>query len=290
MHALLLAGATTQLLDVRDHNAPQCTSENGDTALQYAEAEGHTAIAALIRQHAAPPQPAAAAPAAPSDAGTPAVSSPSSLPLDIFESARRGELQSVGRWLSKGGSVDALCSPPTTAGGQREALSLLHAAVGYGHLELVRMLLKHAASVDLPSRLGGTALMKAAHRGHLPIVLVLLQHSADPDLQDPDGITALMSAAGKGRQACVKALLRAGAKSDLQSNNGITALMRAAFGGQEACVQALLRAKANTELLDNDGYTARQYAEAYGHTAIVALIRQHACLSLGLAALAYALP
>ena len=70
MHALLLAGATTQLLDVRGHNAPQCTSENGDTALQYAEAEGHTAIAALIRQHAAPPQPAAAAPAAPSDAGT----------------------------------------------------------------------------------------------------------------------------------------------------------------------------------------------------------------------------
>ena len=74
-----------------------------------AEIKGHTAIAKLLRQHAAPPQPAAAAPAAPPDAGEPAVSAPASLPLEILESAQRGELR---RWSSgcAGGLVDALCS------------------------------------------------------------------------------------------------------------------------------------------------------------------------------------
>ena len=47
--ALLRAKANTELLD-----------ETGRTALQWAEIKGHTAIAKLIRQHTAPPQPAAA--------------------------------------------------------------------------------------------------------------------------------------------------------------------------------------------------------------------------------------
>ena len=44
--ALLRAKANTELLD-----------EEGCTAMQWAEVKGHTATAALIRQHAAPPQP-----------------------------------------------------------------------------------------------------------------------------------------------------------------------------------------------------------------------------------------
>ena len=78
VQALLRADANTELLD----NA-------GYSALQRAEITGHTAIAQLIRQHAAPPQPDAAAPATPLDAGEPAESSAASLPLEILESARR---------------------------------------------------------------------------------------------------------------------------------------------------------------------------------------------------------
>ena len=75
--ALLRAKANTELLD-----------KDGRTALQCAEYHGHTATAKVIRQHTVPPQPAAAAPAAPPDAGEPVESSPASLPLEIFESAR----------------------------------------------------------------------------------------------------------------------------------------------------------------------------------------------------------
>ena len=98
VQALLRARANTELLNNNDR-----------TALQWAEAKGHTAIAELIRQHAAPPPPAAAAPAAPSDAVEPAVSSSALLPTAIFESAQRGELQKVVKWL-KGGTIDALHS------------------------------------------------------------------------------------------------------------------------------------------------------------------------------------
>ena len=117
MKALLRAKANTELLD-----------NDGRTALQWAEDQGHTATAQLLRQHAAPPQPAAAAPAAPPDAGEPEDSSPTSLPLEIFESAQRGELPKVVKWLRKGGLVDALgsvqlwwptaspcCTPPQPA-------------------------------------------------------------------------------------------------------------------------------------------------------------------------------
>ena len=88
MHALLLAAANTEL------------DGNGRTALQHgaAKAQGHTATASRNWQHAAPPhQPAAASPAAPPDASEPAESSPAPLPVEIIESASRGELQKVAR-------------------------------------------------------------------------------------------------------------------------------------------------------------------------------------------------
>ena len=160
MHILLLATAS----------GTKRTNVNGRAVLQHgaAEAQGHTATPSLSRQHAAPPQPAAAPPAATPDASEAVESSPASLPFEILKSARRGELQQVVKWVRKGGRVDALCST-TNSSGKPSAYGLLHAAADKGHLELVRELLERGASVDLPSTLGGTALMGAALNGHLSV-------------------------------------------------------------------------------------------------------------------------
>jgi hypothetical protein len=168
--ASFLVPRPTVLFDVRGHTL-QCTAERGQPT-----------TAELIGQHAAP-TPAECSPAAAPDAGSPEASTPVSLPLVIFQSAAQGELQKVIKWLRKGGVVDVVC-PTTTADGRPTTTTLLHTAAAYGHLEMVRELLKRGASVDLPSSLGGTALMAAANHCQLSIVLVLLQHSADPDLQD----------------------------------------------------------------------------------------------------------
>ena len=222
VQVLLQRKANTKLLD-----------GDGRTALWWAEAHGHTATAELIRQHAArSTQPAAAS--------STAVSSPASLPVEVFVSAEKGELQRVVKWLRKGGPVDALCST-TTADGVKSTFALLHAAADKGHLEMVRELLKRGARIDLPDSFSSTTLMIAARHGHLSIMLVLLQHSANPDLQNIHGLTALMSAAAVGH---------------------------------EACVQALLRAKANTELLDIQGRTAVQWAEMKGYAAVAELLRK----------------
>ena len=172
--------------------------------------------------------------------GLAAVVSP--LPLEILLSAQRGELHEVVEWFDSGGPVDALCSI-RTRDGQTPTFGLLHTAAANNQLEMVKVLLKRGASVDLPTSHGVSALMAAAGFGHLPILLVLLQHSANLNLQCSLGYTAVTAAAREGR---------------------------------EACVQTLLRAKANTELLTTNGRTALQYAEAEGHTAIATLIRQHA--------------
>ena len=119
------------------------------------------------------------------------MSSPASLPKEITQSAERGELQKVVKWLRKGGAVDAHCSSKTRDG-RPTTTTLLQTATACDHLALVRELLKRGASVDLPSSLGFTALMNAADRGHLSIVLVLLKHSASIDLQSIKGVTALM--------------------------------------------------------------------------------------------------
>eukprot|EP00964_Phaeocystis_antarctica_P137837 scaffold102422_cov60-Phaeocystis_antarctica.AAC.2 len=128
MLALLFARAT-QLVDV-----------NGGTAPQWAEVQGQPTTAELTWQHAAPtPQPAAASLVAPPDA-EPGESSSASLPVEIYQSAGRGELQKVVTWLGKGGAVDALCPAPTVTG-RTATYSLLHAAAANDHLEIARELL-----------------------------------------------------------------------------------------------------------------------------------------------------
>ena len=118
MHALLfrIAGANTQLIDV-----------HGGTAPQWAEVKGQTTTAELGRQHAAPPQQAAASPAAPPDADEPVVRSPAPLPLEIHTTRPGGA--SCIRWSSgfptqgrpcRRALSCPSCSVPCQRGGARE--------------------------------------------------------------------------------------------------------------------------------------------------------------------------
>eukprot|EP00964_Phaeocystis_antarctica_P053825 scaffold31611_cov59-Phaeocystis_antarctica.AAC.5 len=211
VQALLRAKADTQLLDKRSF-----------TALLRAEAQGHTAIAELIRQHAAPPQPVAASPAAPPDAGEPEESSPASLPLEIFDSVRHGELQNLAKWLGKGGPICSLQGKEGRTKKDPRPAARRHILQPTGDG-------KGAAEARRERRL---ARWLRQHRAHGSC------HSANPNLQDIGG-TALMSASSKGHDACVKALLRAKANTELHTKGGNTALQRAELKGHTAVAELI---------------------------------------------------
>ena len=65
---------------------------------------------------------------------------------------------------------------------------------------------------DAADEYGGTGLMEAAGYGHLDIVRAVLRAGADPDRQSSRGWTALMGAAGGGQEAAAEELLRGGGR------------------------------------------------------------------------------
>jgi ankyrin repeat protein len=77
-----------------------------------------------------------------------------------------------------------------------------------GHLEIVKVLIKHGADVDKPKTdVGATPLLIAAQKGHLEIVKVLLENGANIDKSTDDGIAPLFIAVQEGYLEIVQLLL-----------------------------------------------------------------------------------
>ena len=78
---------------------------------------------------------------------------------------------------------------------------------------------------------GKSALMIASLNGKLEVVKLLLKNGAQVDLQDGGGWSALMCASVEGHAEVTKVLLEKGAQVDLKNNIGWSALMFASKHG-----------------------------------------------------------
>lgn len=67
----------------------------------------------------------------------------------------------------------------------------LHNACSFGHLEVIKVLLKHGADVNVKDNWSFTPLMEAATKGKTEACLLLLQHNACPLATNNDGKTAI---------------------------------------------------------------------------------------------------
>ena len=155
----------------------------------------------------------------------------------------------------------------------------------HGHLQVVEILLRNRANVDLQNSDGNTALMIASEHGHLQVVEILLRNRANVDLQDSYGSTALMYASEHGHLQVVEILLRNLANVDLQNSDGILALMYASEYGHHQVVEILLDNRASVHLrqfplrFQNDGPDALYIASTTvtSNVAVVRhLVRHHA--------------
>ncbi len=121
-------------------------------------------------------------------------------------------------------------------------------ATQHGHLEVVKLLLRHGANVNYhePSS-NRTALMEACHNSHTAIVTVLLDHGPCLDAVRIDGSSCLHIAAEVGNVDIVAALIKAGANLEVVNSFGVTALHLAITKRHGRVIEKLAKAGSNVD-------------------------------------------
>lgn len=129
-----------------------------------------------------------------------------------------------------------------------------------GDLELAKKMLKENPAVfNSTNKEGYSPLTLACYRGNIEIVRLMLKNNADINVNSTMG-TPLMAAVVKGNVDIVKLLIQKNANVNLQDANGTTALIYATMFKNYDIVSGLIKAKANIEIKDNKGKNALDYA------------------------------
>ena len=262
--------------------------EGGSTPLHYAVITNHPEFAALLLSRGADPKAAS---------GSGATS--------LHLAANRGFTTIIELLLSKGLDVNLPDSNGLTAldeaawKGELEVARLLlaksarpqsalSAAAARGHSEMVELLLKAGARVDVRDRGGLTALDLAFDSRNTKVVAVMLDHGAKPGsapLQDavlrghlemvalllarggadPNSLFFLHDAALKGHLEIVDLLIAKGADLKRRNAQGATPLHDAALAGRIEVVKLLLARRAPFDEVDSQtGATALHSAASWG--------------------------
>lgn len=139
----------------------------------------------------------------------------------------------------------------------KDGLPAIHLAVTFGHVSLVRHLLKYVdlTRIDLIRDGHSTLLHAAAFLGEPTMVQLLIDAGCNVEARNESGCTPLMDAADFGRTLSIDPLLNANANIDAIEINGRTALHFAAKAAHHSFVQKLLRYNANTTIQDKQGNT-----------------------------------
>lgn len=153
---------------------------------------------------------------------------------------------------------------------------LLYAAAKKGYVEIVELLLKENAHVDVAHDTAHmyTPLLIASHEGHLDVVKLLLAAGADVTAaRRKEGGTALYLASYMGHRDIVKLLLTTKADINVGTyNSNFTPLFIAALMGNVDVVKLLLAAKADVNAVTGIGQTALTIAKHQKHGEIIQLL------------------
>lgn len=184
----------------------------------------------------------------------------------------------------------------------------LQAASQNGHIEVIKVLIKHGVNMEVEDKDGDRAVHHAAfgdepaviellhrgggdlnarnkrrqtplhigvNKGHIGVVRALLDLGSHPSLQDSEGDTALHDAISKKRDDMISLLLEHNADITLTNNNGFNALHHAALRGNPSAMRILLSKLPRPWIVDekkDDGYTALHLASLNNHVEVAELL------------------
>ncbi|KAJ2978914.1 hypothetical protein NUW58_g7344 [Xylaria curta] len=214
------------------------------------------------------------------------------LALITYHGAKRDLIQTV---IDKGVDINAYCGQ----GGENESPYLqttpLQGAARIGDFELVKLLIKNGAEINLPGQgfAGATALQRACElhcesdegrRNQIMLVEFLIENGADVNATAAPnhGMTALQAAAYAGNLEIIMVLLNHGANvnappAEKQRGRGFCALDFAVFAGRLDVTKFLLDLGAVSCDQGESGYDgAIFWAEQSRHWAVADLIRERA--------------
>nr|XP_050848490.1 E3 ubiquitin-protein ligase MIB1 isoform X2 [Vespula vulgaris] len=199
---------------------------------------------------------------------------------------------------------ECLKRPEADVNGVFSGHTALQAASQNGHLEVIKILLRYKADVEIEDKDGDravhhaafgdepgvmallagagadlnarnkrrqTALHIAVNKGHAGVVRTLLELGCHPSLQDSEGDTPLHDAISKKRDDMLALLLDHAADITLTNNNGFNALHHAALRGNPSAMRVLLSKLPRPWIVDekkDDGYTALHLAALNNHVEV----------------------
>lgn len=111
--------------------------------------------------------------------------------------------------------------------GYNNGETLLHFVIGLKNLDLVKLLIKHDALINLQNNDKETPLIKAVNRKNTEIVNYLLEKDAEPGILTSSNITALHIAAFQNSIEITKLLIRYNADVNVGDAHGLTPVVYA---------------------------------------------------------------
>ncbi|XP_070305217.1 E3 ubiquitin-protein ligase mib1 [Salvelinus sp. IW2-2015] len=226
---------------------------------------------------------------------------------ELVKAAANGDLAKV---------EDILKRPDVDVNGQCAGHTAMQAASQNGHVDVLKLLLKHNVDLEAEDKDGDravhhasfgdegsvievlqrggadlnarnkrrqTPLHIAVNKGHLQVVKTLLDFGCHPSLQDSEGDTPLHDAISKKRDDMLSVLLEAGADVTITNNNGFNALHHAALRGNPSAMRVLLAKLPRPWIVDekkDDGYTALHLAALNNHVEVAELLVHQGSASL----------
>jgi ankyrin len=190
------------------------------------------------------------------------------LTAPLIDASREGNVAEVQKLLAQGAPIEV-------SGGKHDD-SPLATAAAYGHLKVVKLLLKHGADPNKVDRGGITPLQALAlsnypHR--IRIATYLLAHGADPNKTGSSKQTPLWSAAWFDHPRMVFFLIRHGADVNIPAKS--PPLLPAAQRGNLDVAKILVAHGARINQTSSWGATPLYLAALKGHLEMVKFLLDH---------------